>query len=281
MSIFFYPRGLQGPYAARRRFDVPSFYNGPVDCSSILPLAAALERRMKLLPMPEQVRARSRVWIDLSRDGTRQVVTGRRIWPTSIYPSRKCGAAIVCEGANELLFALYCEADPGVLSYATQAVHFEVQVNGRAQHYHADFVRNLANGTVEIVEIKPNASYLEKPRYRDKLEAVEELCRAIGWQFRVYFGQDLRRRTFSNFHISQIQADRFLRIRPAVEHAVVECLHTAREGVEIGDLVSLCGDDVLARATLNALACRSILHFDIANQVRSDTVVRLIDRRAA
>lgn len=280
-QIFQYPRGFQSPTPDRWRFLTPPSYTGLIKRSNPVSLATALEACLSRFSSERDLGAAGRVRVDLSRDGTRQVVTGRRIWSTSIFPSRKCGAPIVCEGGNELLLATHCEIDPGVIGFATQALCFEVAVEGRWQKYHADFVRLLADGTIEVVEVKPNAQHLLKPGYQAKLEAVKEICRRLGWNFRLAFGEDLRRRTFFNFHAEQMYRHRFYRIVPKVEDAILTRVWSQKVGLALGDLRQFFDHHAEWVAAIGQLICRAELYVDLSVPLVHDTQVVAVDRRAA
>lgn len=276
--FFYYPRGLTNFSSATSRFDSPPSAVGTVPRSRLVPLAASLGMGASHSACENLITRTGSISINLGRDGVRQVITGRRIWPTSIYPSFKNGRSVVCEHANELLFAAQCEIDAGVVAYASQPALFIGLVDGIKFEYSVDFVRNLANGIVEFVEVKANRDYLLKPGYQQKLDAVSEICRSVGWKFRVVFGEDLRRRNFFNFHAWQIGRFRFYRVPPSVEFAVVDRLSGSSD-VALGDLMSLAGSEAVGRAAICALVCRSTINLNLSRRISADTPVTLVGRR--
>jgi len=277
---FPYHRGLIRHSHDARRYETPPSYVGLRSGVHVAPLSRRLEQTGQF-GAARQLTTNGSVRIDLSRDGTRPVIVGRRIWHSSLVPSLKNGAAIPCESSNELLFAFQCEVDPGVISYAAQAAEFTFRLNDSVVVYHADFLRNLPDGTIEVIEVKPNRNYLENPAYAAKLEAVADLCRRAGWKFRVIFGEDLRRPSFFNFHVAQICSHRFYRIQSSVQDAILNRMSSASEPVAYDEISSLCANHVEARAVVSALICRSILYVDLSKRIVASSPVALVERRAA
>jgi hypothetical protein len=252
---------------------LPSSIVGPIQHSKKRKLSEVLESHLERFSNTRTLTSKGSIVINLCRDGTRKVFTGRRFWSTSLFPSRKTGTSISCEGPNELLLAQESEIDAGIADYATQTVLFNVQVNGKWLRYHCDFCRVRADGEVEIVEVKPNSSYLEQPEYKAKIDAVAELCRLIGWQFKPVFGTELQKPTFHNFHSNWIHRYRFYRLNQLPLQAISKMAEVQLEGLTVGHVIDACANTVEARATISALICRGEIHIDLTKPMYRETAV--------
>jgi hypothetical protein len=149
------------------------------------------------------------------------------------------------------------------------------------QYYHSDFVRSIGGTQIEIVEVKPDPTFLQKTGYRDKIEAVKAICQELGWQFRVVFGEDLRRRTFFNFHIAEIHRYRFFHIRASLQDTILKRLRASKSQTTLDELLRLEDNQQEMRATLFALQCRGVLEFDLSRPVLPQSAFHLLDGRAA
>jgi hypothetical protein len=276
-TIFEYPRSLLNRENRATAHLTPPFWLGPMPSRKIANLEALLSGHLDKFSNSRQLSSDCKIHIDLSRDGTRQVFTGRRYWQTAIFPSRKCGKPVVCEGPNELLFTPQCEVDAGIIEYASQPVLFDVRVGSSWRKYHCDFCRLRADGKIEIIEVKPNAGHLEKPDYRYKIDAVRNACALLGWIFTPVFGEDLQKRTYHNFHVNWVHRYRFYQIGDADQIAINRLNSRGGHDVSIGDLVEACSGLVQARATLSALVCWGRAHLDLSQPISIDTPITLID----
>ncbi|MFY7926054.1 MAG: TnsA endonuclease N-terminal domain-containing protein [Aquidulcibacter sp.] len=239
-------------------------------------MSSNLAQKLDDFAQAAAVNRNCKITVNLDRDGTRQVFTGRRYWQTSIFPSRKCGKSIVCEGQNELLFAAQCEVDIGVIEYASQAILFETRVGSKWTKYHSDFCRLRADGAIEIIEVKPDASHLDRPDYREKLEAAGEICAELGWMFTPVFGVDLQKRTFHNFHVNWAHRYRFYLIPDWLSLAVERLADACGGHSTVQDLKAICSGLEQARALLCALICRGNVHLDLSQPISLNAPIALI-----
>lgn len=141
----------------------------------------------------------------------RTIITGRRRVVTGVYNSRKARRGLVHESMNERAFFMHSEVDTAVVDYMCQPFRCEFVLDGVARTYIADCVRQRADGSLEVVEIKHDNRALRDPDYAQKLDAVGQVCRLLGWSFRVVYGEPLRARTRRNLNVEAIQLSRFVK----------------------------------------------------------------------
>jgi hypothetical protein len=134
------------------------------------------------------VSSAARVVMNVDGRAIRNPITGRRAQPTGIYVGRKPGRALVHESMNEHAFLQHSEVDTSVIDYLSQPCRFEFVMDGVKRAYIADCARFLANGRIEIVEVKSDGRWARDPDYAAKLNYVEAICKAVGWSFRVAHG---------------------------------------------------------------------------------------------
>lgn len=188
------------------------------------------------------ISANTRIVLSATDGPMREVITGRNIRATGIYPSPKAGRPVAFESMNERAVFLHSEVDTGVVRYLSQPCRFEFVLGGRMRSYVPDLARILDDGTLEIVEVKGDPSALSDPDYRCKLDHVAAACRMIGWSFRVIFAEPLRERTVRNLTVAKIQHYRLAAFGASDVFKVQELLANAPGGVPLGDLASAIGD---------------------------------------
>ena len=203
----------------------------------------------------------------------RKVITGRKIFPTGTYSSEKCGRSHQYEGMNEHAAAEFMEADPGVASYAAQAVAFLTVISGRPVRYTADFVRLLVDGRLQVLEVKSQRASIRNPKYIHKLKVVRATCEALGWEFIVVEGRTLRASNVFNLNIAFVVRRRFAAVPTAL--AMVVQRHIARNGgsVELGELIDLCAPGPLGLELVCALIYRGVLRVDFRYPLTRETRV--------
>lgn len=143
----------------------------------------------------------------LTPDGKpiRSILTGRKRRTTGSYASRKGGCGQVFESMVERAFFIECEVDTDVVDYRAQPFRIEVVIDGRLRTYIADCVRLMADGSIEVVEVKGSARQLLDPDYEAKLAAVRSVCASAGWQFKIITGDQITTPTVRHKNIGDIQ----------------------------------------------------------------------------
>jgi hypothetical protein len=255
---------------------LPPSVVGPLPNSKKHKLSEILENHLERFSTTRTLTSKGSIKINLSRDGTRKVFTGQRFWSTSLFPSRKTGSSIASEGPNELLFTQESEVDVGIADFASQAVSFKVWANGKWLTYHCDYCRLRTDRKVEIVEVKPDLSHFEEPKYKAKMEAVTELCCLLGWEFKSVFGSDLQQKTFHNYHVSWIHRYRFYKFSQLAIQAISKTPDADLGPLTVGHITDACANTAEARAMISALICRGEIHIDLTKPIYRETEVTII-----
>ncbi|WP_235046547.1 hypothetical protein [Caulobacter vibrioides] len=209
----------------------------------------------------------------------RNPITGRKAHVTGIYTSRKAGRSLVHESMNEHAFFQHSEVDTSVADYFSQPCRFEFVVDGLKRTYTPDCARLLANGRIEIIELKSDGRALRDPDYVLKLRWVGAICEATNWTFRVVYGRPLRERSVTNRNVRLVQQYRFAKYGGRETAAVQEFLatRTVTTGA-FGRLAELLGDARTARAQLCAMMVGRQIHIDLSVPLSSDSPVASLDR---
>lgn len=206
----------------------------------------------------------------------REVITGRNIRPTGSYASRKAGRPVAFESMNERAVFLHSEVDPFVANYLSQPCRFEFAIDGVQRSYVPDCARILADGSLEILEVKSDRRALEDVDYRRKLDHVARACRAAGWSFRVVFGAPLRKRTTRNTTVQLIQHHRLACYGENDVYIVQELLEGSSRRLTLNDLARALGDEVVGRAKVCAMMVGRHLAIDLDAPLTAASHVRPI-----
>lgn len=206
----------------------------------------------------------------------RTIVTGRRPIVTGIYASRKAGRALPYESVLERALFMQCEVDTDILDYRAQLFRLEFVLAGVKRIYIVDCVRLLADGTIEIVEVKRDRRALRDPDYAMKLEAVRIICEQVGWRFRVVFAAEFTACGHAYNNVVEVQSWRFTDFDLADEFIVTDALKR-RSSMTLGDLAEALGDRLKGVAKLKAMSIKRIVRIDLSLPLTNETVVELIN----
>jgi len=205
----------------------------------------------------------------------RTIITGRRRTISGVYASRKAGRGLAFESMNEHAFFHHSEVDIGVVDYLAQPFRFEFVIDGTPRTYIADCVRQLADGAIEVVEVKHDARALKDPDYVLKLHWVREICRVLGWSFRVVHGQRLRERSVRNDNVQTVQHSRSVQYSASdVFVAADACGRTG--ATTLGVLAEALGDVRLGRAKAYAMMVGRLVDIELDARLSPQTPVRWI-----
>lgn len=205
----------------------------------------------------------------------RTIITGRRHVTTGVYVSRKAGRALPYESMNERAFFMHSEVDTEVVDYRAQPFRLEFILNGRKRAYIVDCVRLLADGLIELVEIKNDRRSLRDLDYASKLEAVRTICDRLGWRFRVVFKSSLFEPTHAYRNICDVQSWRLTEYTKTDVFEVAEQIHRAGP-MPLARLSEHLGDPVVVVAKLKAMMVGRVVHLDLSRPLNSDTSVSLL-----
>lgn len=205
----------------------------------------------------------------------RTIITGRRVITTGVYASRKAGRPQPYESMNERAFFMHCEVDTDVLDYRAQPFRLEFVIEGRKRTYIVDCVRLMADGGIEVIEVKADPRALQGQDYAEKLQAVRTICEQVGWRFRLVFKKALTEPVAFHRNVMDVQSWRMTEYTSADVFRVVEFLRR-RGGATLGELVERFSSRALGFAKLKAMMVGRIVHLDLTQQVGDATRVALV-----
>ena len=205
----------------------------------------------------------------------RTIVTGRRVITTGVYASRKAGRPQPYESMNERAFFMHCEVDTEVLDYRAQPFRLEFALEGRKRTYIVDCVRLMADGGIEVVEVKSDPQALRDHDYAEKLDAVRTICEQVGWRFRLVFKKALLEPAAFHRNVLDVQSWRMTEYTSADVFWIVEALRQT-SGTVLGDLVEHFGARALGLAKLKAMMVGRIVKIDLTQQIGDTTQVALV-----
>jgi hypothetical protein len=183
----------------------------------------------------------------------RTIITGRRRIVTGSYASRKARRAFPFEGMNEPAFFMHSEVDTNVVDYRAQPCRFEFVLDGKKRIYIADCARLLADGSVEVVEVKNDRRALRDPDYSRKLAHVAEICEVLGWSFRVVLREQLLLPGIVHANIVEIQSRRHVQFETAHEYVALHALTRASGTATLGELADALGERQRGKAIVQAM----------------------------
>ena len=218
---------------------------------------------------------------DLRGGPVRMIISGRHRKPTGRYASVKAGRALPWEDRAERMFFWLCEADTAVARYLAQPHGLAIKVAGRARPllYYPDVRRDMADGRVEIREIKSRAarSRLRDPDYQLKLDLAGEVYARLGWDFAVLHQADDIERPRQRFATAQeIQRRRRVRVDTRDRFALIEAIEREGGVAPLGTIVGVLGGEPLGRAKAYAAVVRRIVHVPLDQRLAADTPVSLV-----
>lgn len=79
-------------------------------------------------------------------------------------------------------------------------------IEGRKRTYIVDCVRLMADGGIEVVEVKGDPRALQDQDYAEKLQAVRRICEQVGWRFRVVFKKALTEPAALHGNVTDVQS---------------------------------------------------------------------------
>lgn len=106
------------------------------------------------------------------------------------FTSRKTGLTQLGEGGGEEFLAYWNEVHGHIEDYQCHPGEFEISRPGGSFRYRPDALRQMVDGTVELIEVKRTPADLDAD-LRDKLADVREIARRCGWRFRVLYHKDI------------------------------------------------------------------------------------------
>ncbi|MGY3618452.1 hypothetical protein ACVJGD_004648 [Bradyrhizobium sp. USDA 10063] len=216
-----------------------------------------------------------------SEDGgpLRLIINGRHIKPTGRYPAFKAdGTSFPYEADHEMGLMEISDADKAVVRVLAQPHRVEIPVpwQNRPLIYFPDLRRDLADGTVEIIETKQEDDRRAKePHYQFKLSVVHEVYLGEGWTFRTLQKKEiLGSRLYRNAH--EIITWAYAKVPSARQFALEAAIDAAGGTLPFGKAAEIAGGAPL----LYALVVRRSVYFDLKLPVSDDLPVMRVDHDA-
>lgn len=204
----------------------------------------------------------------------RTIVTGRKVMTTGVYVSRKAGRALPFESMNERAFFMHCEVDTDVEDYRAQPFRFEFVIDGRKRTYIADCARLMADGALEVVEVKSDHRALKDPDYAAKIQRVRTLCEHVGWRFRVVTKSNLFEPVYFFRNVDDIQSWRMTTYSDADVFRSAARLQNG--SATVGELAGELGQTTDGAAKLKAMMVKRVIRIDLTQPLSTSSSVSLV-----
>jgi hypothetical protein len=209
----------------------------------------------------------------------RLIINGRHVKMTGRYPVFKAdGASFPYEADHEEGLFKISDADKAVVRVLAQPHRVEIPVpwQNRPLIYFPDLRRDLADGTVEIIETKGKDDRRAKePHYQFKLDVVREVYAGEGWTFRTLQEKEiLGGRLYKNAH--EISTWAYAKVPSARQFTLEAAIDAAGGTLPFGKAAEIAGGAPL----LYALVVRRSVYFDLKLPVSDDPPVMRVDHDA-
>lgn len=196
--------------------------------------------------------------------------------PIGMFPSIKTGFNNPYEGTVEPALILESEVNPDVVDYQTQAFRLRVVVLGQTREWICDHLRQMVDGSIEAIEVKRTPADLTDIEYRSKLAAVREVCRRLGWRFRVLYEADIRGSASRQINIGHIAAHRSVHITPEQMSAFEALRAAAGSRTTFAALrEALDNRRIQGKAAAHALIVRGRVSLNLDQLIHDTTIVKL------
>ncbi len=209
------------------------------------------------------------------RSPVRRVATGRRHFVTGSYLSIKNGFGVAWESKMELLAFHHAEVATEVVNYYPQPHTWVVQTGDEQFRYTPDLALHLADGRIEIVEVKSEYDDLDDPDYTAKLRFAAQLCRQAGWSFRLVTRSELEAPPLRDA-VDTIQAARRTSVTSADVAMISELCMRTRD-VALDALLAAYDDPKAGLKKACALVVRRIIEIDLTVGLNGRARVKLVE----
>jgi hypothetical protein len=211
----------------------------------------------------------------------RIIINGRHRKPTGRYTSAKARRAMPWEDRAERMFFWLCEADTAVVSFLAQPHCLEMKVagGGRSLLYYPDVRRDMADGRVEIREIKSRDAGTRRrdPDYAHKLELAHEVYARLGWDFEILDqDEDIERPRPRLATAKEIQRRRRVKVDTRDRFALIEAIERQGGIAPLQTVIEALGGEPVGRAKVYAAVVRRFVHLPLDRRLSDDTPVTLV-----
>jgi hypothetical protein len=206
----------------------------------------------------------------------RLIINGRSVRATGRYPCYKAaGRSLAYEADHENGLLEISDVDKAVVKCMAQPHRVVIPVADcdRPLEYIPDIRRDLADGTVEIIETKHDDDRrLRDPDYQAKLDLATEVYRIIGWHFRTLSRtQIMETRLYANAHefvtwaYCDVPRPQLFALRAALQEAG-------------GSLPYAVAAEIVGGVPrLSALVTQRKVTFDLTARIDDETTVTWVD----
>lgn len=220
---------------------------------------------------------------DVRGGPVRRIVNGRHHKPTGRYVSRKARRAMPWEDRAERKFFWLCEADADVVTYLAQPHCLEIHLqDGGSLTYYPDVRRDMADGSVQVRELKSKSFALRKvdPTYDRKLELAQEVYEGLGWDFDLLNeATDIDRPRVRLETAREIQRSSRVDLSPADRFVIIEAIEGAGGTLSLGELSTALGGGPAGRAKGLVAVIERIVRIHLDLPLEDGTEVTLVGER--
>jgi hypothetical protein len=207
----------------------------------------------------------------------RRITNGRRHRVVGSYYSLKNGRGVSWESRVELHAFYQAEVDTAVKTYRAQPHTLEMICEGRKYFYTPDREDTLADGRIEIIEIKDLHDPSEDIAYSAKLELAQGIYQNLGWSFRIMERAEIEAEPRYRA-VETVQSYR----RTALTTLDIMAVQKIAGGrpITLGDLCEALGPPELGLRKSCAMAVRRIIAIELDRGLISQAVVQLLEEEA-
>jgi hypothetical protein len=224
-----------------------------------------------------QMRVTARIVEDPRGGPIRRIINGRHHKPTGRYASTKARRSLPWEDIRELRYFYHCEADSRVLTYLAQPHRIEILVGRpRPLVYFPDIRRDLADGAVEIREVKRLYDPESDPDYDLKLGLAREVYRGLGWSFDIVEAATIEHPVTLRT-VEEIQRNRDLRITAHHVFAALDVTRANGGAAPLAMVADALGGGLVGEALVHALVVRRYLSVDITKRLGPSALVAAVE----
>lgn len=199
------------------------------------------------------------------------------------YNSIKAGRLLAHESrgsgyvGGEKLALMLCEIDPDVADLRTQHLRFDLLIDGSAHSYVPDIVRLMADGTIQVIEVKKDGSWQRDAFYAEKIRCVREVCAQVGVPFAVWTEKMVAPNLTTKRNIVTTQEARTVEYDDVHQLLVVRALKAGGGAAPLGALKAVLADHGphTAEAMIRGMMCRRVLMLPLCASINDDTLVTI------
>lgn len=203
----------------------------------------------------------------------RTIMRGRQHKAVGIYYSIKSGRSLAWESRNELHDFWRAEVRPDVIRSRAQPHTLQWVIDGQTRRYTPDREDILADGTIEITEIKNVFEAEKDPLSKDRLDFARTIYAGIGQSFRVVEKAEIEAqpqfdaiRTIQGYRRTALTDANVFTVRKLFEH---------RPEVTLAEVQSALSAGPHGLAIACAMMVHRILAIDLSTRLVPSAIVRI------